>query len=60
MVVYFMLMDDQVNSRVSKIRERFMKRYTRPLIILRDMLWLLLLISCLILEWVLQIRKLSR
>ena len=36
-VAYSMLTDDQVNSRVSKIRERPMKRYTRPLIILRDM-----------------------
>jgi len=40
MVVYSMHRDDRVNSRVSKIRERFMKRYTRPLIILRDLLWL--------------------
>jgi len=59
-VAYSMLTDDQVNSRVSKIRERPMKRYTRPLIILRDLQWLLLLVSCLILEWVLQIRKLFR
>ncbi len=60
MVVYSRLMDDQSNSTVSKIRERFMKRYARPLIVVRDLLWLLLLVSCLIWEWTFQIGKLSR
>jgi hypothetical protein len=45
---------------IAKIRERFVKRYTRRLIVLRDLLWLLLLLSGLIWERRFRIRKLFR
>ena len=58
--VYSILMDVEHNPKIAKIRERLIKRYTRPLIVLRDLLWLLLLLSGLIWEWTFQVRKLFR
>jgi hypothetical protein len=55
---YSMLMDHEHYPMITKIRERFTKRYTRPLIVLRDLLWLPPLLSMLIWEWTFQIRKL--
>jgi hypothetical protein len=55
-----MLVNLQCNRMISKTRKRFVERYRRPIIVLRDLLWLLLLLSGLIWEWVFRIRKFSR